>query len=44
MRLKSLIRRKFKLAPLADDEVSDQIKFQCSGWGEPVIDEMVEFA
>jgi hypothetical protein len=32
------------LAPLADDEVSGQIKFQCSGWGEPVIDEMVDFA
>jgi len=32
------------LALLADDAVPGQIKFQCSGWGQPVIDETVEFA
>ena len=32
------------LATLADDGVPGQIKFQCSGWGQPVIDETVEFA
>jgi len=32
------------LAPLADDGVPGQIKFHCSGWGQPVIDELVELA
>jgi hypothetical protein len=32
------------LAPLADDEVSGQIKFQCSGWGQAEVDEAAEFA
>jgi hypothetical protein len=32
------------IAPLANDEVPGQIKFQCSGWGQPVINEAVELA
>jgi hypothetical protein len=31
------------LASLAEDEVSSQIKFQDSRWGQPLPDEEVEF-